>query len=88
MGDQLGASVQDSLKPQVWFIDRQLSYKPVHFITAKTPLTKQSASWIIHTLNGRFTFEGHKEMSDEFDEVSMPSFEDPVEATLYELKWS
>lgn len=88
MGDQITESVLDSLKLQVWFINRQLNYKPVHFITVKTPLTKQSASWIIHNLTGRFTFEGHNEISDEFEEVCMPSFEDPVEATLYELKWS
>lgn len=88
MGDQLAASVQIGLKPQVWFINRQLSYKPVHFVTTKTPLTRQSASWIINNLNGRYTFEGNKELSDDFEERCLPSFEDPVEATLYELTWS
>jgi predicted SpoU family rRNA methylase len=88
MGDHVGPSVQDRLKPHVWFVDRQLGYKPIHFVTVRTPLTNQSAAWIINTLSGRFTFEGHREMADDFEEVCMPSFEDPIEATLYELTWS
>lgn len=88
MGDQLGASVQFDLKPNVWFVNRRLPYKPLHFVTAKTPLTTQSAVWIINTLSGRFTFDGYVELDELLEEVSLPSFEDPVEATLYELKWS
>jgi hypothetical protein len=74
--------------PDIWFINRKLSYKPVHFVTAKTPLKKESAVWVIHTLHGRFTFEGTNEFNEDFEEIVYPSFEDPKEAVLYELKWS
>ena len=88
MGDQVVPSVQFELNPQIWFIDRKMQYKPLHFITVNTPLTAQSALWIIHNLVGRFTFHGNIDMDDDFEECTLPSFEDPVEAVLYELKWS
>lgn len=76
------------IKPEVWFVDRQLDFKPDHFVTAKTPLTAKSAEWILTHLVGRFTFIGFDELDDNFDYVRFPSFEDSAEAVLYELKWS
>lgn len=76
------------LKPEIWFIDRQLDFKPDHFVTATTPLKKESAEWIINTLVGRFTFSGKSHIDEDFETIKLPSFEDPLEATLYELKWS
>lgn len=82
------ASVQLVLKPEVWYINRRMDFKPSHFITVKTPLTKNSAQWILNNLTGRFTFNGNNELNEDLDEVTYPSFEDPAEAILYELKWS
>jgi hypothetical protein len=75
------------IKPEVWYVQRQLDFKPTHFVTAKTPLTDKSAEWIVHNLVGRFVFiEG--ELSDDFEYIRIPAFEDSAEAVLYELKWS
>lgn len=78
----------DELKPEVWYINRQLDFKPDHFVTAKTPLTDKSAEWIINNLVGRFTFVGFDDIDDHFEYIRLPSFEDSAEAVLYELKWS
>lgn len=86
MDDQIDSSVLE-LNPEVWFIERNLNYKPEHFITAKTALTRQSALWIIHNLVGRYSFAGSSDISDDWEEVVFPSFEDSMEAVLYELKW-
>ncbi len=68
-----------------WFVDRKLSYKPKHFITARTPVTTESLSWIAHNLIGRYHLG--TEMED-FQAISVVSFEDHSEAMLYELTWS
>lgn len=76
------------IKPQAWYVNRQLDFKPDHFVTAKTPLTGKSAEWIINNLVGRFTFVGYDDIDDNFEYIRLPSFEDSSEAVLYELKWS
>lgn len=83
-------SVQDvpEIKPEVWFVDRRLPFKPNHFITATTKLTPESARWIIQNLTGRYSFSGYVEIDDLFDMATVPSFEDPGEAVMYELTWS
>lgn len=78
----------NELKPEVWYINRQLSFKPTHFVTARTPLTDKSAEWIINSLVGRFTFVGYDDIDDNLEYIRLPSFEDSAEAVLYELKWS
>ncbi len=84
MSDQ----VTSVLDPQIWFGNRNLSYKPLHFVTAGTPLTTESALWIIHNLSGRYTFSGSMGLNDDLEEVIYPSFEDSSEVVLYELRWS
>lgn len=74
------------IKPQVWFIERQMQFKPLHFVKAATPASNKAIEWIQTSLSGRFYLE--KSIDDLFDEKIYPSFEDPAEATLYELKWS
>lgn len=86
MSDQV-TSVR-SLDPKVWFTKRALEYKPLHFITAKTPLTKDSALWIVHNLTGRYTFAGHMGLNEDLEETIFPSFEELSDAVLYELRWS
>lgn len=98
MGDQVTGSVQDQLdlSPEVWFIDRQLDFTPSYFTVAKTSITDESVAWILSTLKGRFSlqFKHEHDLSDTLLLgdipwlVTVPAFEDPQEALLYELKWS
>lgn len=91
MGDQLGASVQSELviDPVNWYILRELKFKPPHFVTANTPVMDELAlKWIIYNLRGRYTLASEFKMNSSFVQEIYPSFEDPHEALLYELKWS
>lgn len=80
---------EHNVDPAIWFAERQLFYPPVHFVTATTPLTTESKQWVLNNLRGRFSVT---EIYDFFlltnDSLGIISFEDPKEATLYELKWS
>jgi hypothetical protein len=87
MGDDI-IEHQIEIKPNVWFIDRRLPFKPPHFVTANTAITKESAKWIVHTLIGRYTFIEGDTAGNFFEPFVLPSFEDPAEAVMYELKWS
>jgi hypothetical protein len=79
---------QLEITPNVWFIDRRLPFKPPHFVMASTPVTKESAKWIVHNLVGRYTFIASVSVDSFFEPIVLLSFEDPTEALLYELKWS
>lgn len=88
--------MEPKINPQVWFGERFLSFTPVHFCIATTPLTSQSKLWIYNKLSGRFSIVNNTIDSDSLDSLSVfvglvsgrPAFEDPKEATLYELTWS
>jgi hypothetical protein len=84
-----------------WFTDRELDYCPKHFVKSNTVITKESKLWILERLTGRFYIQsqtikmptlnlpaslGRTVYPNFTDEV--PYFEDPSEATLYELTWS
>lgn len=79
-----------------WYSKRELDYCPKHFISANTPITEESKSWILERLQGRFYIQsivGNYE--NKFTNamygshvIEVPVFEDPEEATLYELTWS
>lgn len=79
-----------------WFGERQLSFKPKHFVVAKTPVTEVSKQWIFDKLRGRFCLVTAEEatildMGGPYQMISSetyPAFEDPGEATFYELTWS
>lgn len=74
-----------------WFTERQLQYKPNHFIMAQTPLTKESHLWIYSTLKGRFCLCTSSDIDNDFFDSHtqfFPAFENPHEATFYELTWS
>lgn len=75
------------IDPMQWFVQRELSYKPKHFISTNTPLTPQSKHWIVHTLKGRYFLE-EKSKEDDFLSDIFPSFENSAEAVMYELRWS
>ena len=80
------------LDPMTWFAERELSYKPRHFIVARTPLTSESRKWIHDKLRGRFAVVNVVHNTNLTDDMDMfggyPAFEDPGEATFYELTWS
>jgi hypothetical protein len=101
MDDQLGASVQPelSIDPYIWYTRRKLDFEPTHFTRCKTILHKKSLIWIIENFRGRYfllPYDGILDTDNEFsisftdhDKLNfVPSFEDPQEATFYELKWS
>lgn len=86
-----------TLDPQVWFADRRLTFEPKHFTRAKTKLTAKSLDWITNNLTGRYCIGNFSKFDpvefifsaeSEPLKLSTPSFEDPSEATLYELTWS
>lgn len=84
-----------TLDPRAWFADRKLKFEPRHFTRAKTRLTVESMNWIVNNLSGRYYIGNFGVTEIEYifsssGEItsSIPSFEDPSEATLYELTWS
>jgi hypothetical protein len=78
------------LDPITWFGERELSYTPKHFIVTSQPCTVESKQWVLDKLHGRFSVT-YPTVSTSILELITPSciaFEDPQEATFYELKWS
>lgn len=72
-----------------YFGERELPFSPKHFTTSNTPLTAEAIEWIMEKLSGRYSFIYKKDVSEiMFSERVYPTFEDPKEATLYELTWS
>ena len=81
-----------TIDPLQWFLERQLDFKPKHFVATNTPATKESLNWIVYNLKGRFCiFQRPNEDIDinNFNWVNTyVAFEDPNEAILFELRWS
>ena len=74
-----------------WFMEREVKNFPRHFIVTRTPITQESKQWILETLQGRFCIVSSLEIEDSMMlgfPTEIPAFEDPQEATFYELKWS
>ncbi len=76
-----------------WFGQRQLDFCPKHFVKTNTPLTDERRMWIFEKLQGRFYCQQVDRLDlrmllDDITELSVPFFEDPQEAILYELMWS
>lgn len=72
-----------------WYSDRELDFCPKHFIKTNTILTDQSKNWILEKCVGRFYIQSMNDGENLFfygDTV--PYFEDPQEAVMYELVWS
>lgn len=76
------------VNPLVWFADREMLYPPVHFITATTPVTRESKQWVLDYLTGRFSITPNTTDFFSLENIGTISFEDPKEAMLFELKWS
>lgn len=79
------------INPLQYFVNRELSFVPKHFVITKTVLTNDSYHWILNNLYGRFAIE-IKQTEDLYitfvTNETVPAFEDPQEAVLYELRWS
>lgn len=73
-----------------WYAKRELVFCPKHFVIAQTPLTEESKYWIVNYLNGRYAILPPTDFESIhiFNSLGSVAFEDPKEATLYELKWS
>ena len=77
------------IDPIIWFAERELTYPPVHFVTAQTPLTEKSKQWVLDHLRGRFAITlDSVDFLFNLDSLGFISFEDPKEAMIFELKWS
>lgn len=67
-----------------WFMNRELNFIPNHFIKTHTPTTPESKQWIQEKLRGRYSLTLNFSVFGD----TIPAFEDPQEATFYELTWS
>lgn len=84
-----------SLDPTSWYSNRELEFTPLHFTVASTPITLESKLWILDKLRGRFSIISGSKVDDFASALilvnsvhGVPAFEDPKEASLYELTWS
>ena len=84
--------IEYELDPITWFSERELKYTPRHFVISSTALTQESKDWILKNLRGRFScvhWVNENQPNMLFDSLyGRPAFEDPREATIYELTWS
>lgn len=83
------------LNPYVWFGDREVSPNiPRHFVKAHTPITNESKEWVLTKLSGRYgiaqvdSISHGDDLLSSLDWKSYIFFEDPSEATIYELRWA
>lgn len=72
-----------------WYTERELVYCPPHFIRTNTPASDEAKLWILEKCVGRFSYlrDNNNELWLKLD-FTLPAFEDPKEAILYELTWS
>ena len=80
------------IDPITWYSTRQLELCPKHFVVVSAPLTEDSKQWILDKLRGRFaiinTVTNLSGLTVVDTSRGKVAFEDPTEATLYELTWS
>lgn len=77
------------VNPQQWYGERELSFTPPYFTKATTPVTPESLFWVRNKLTGRYCLVGGVSIDHfVFDPQTYIYFEDPSEATVYELRWA
>ena len=82
------------INPSLWFGEREIkTHVPPHFIKCESPLNEKSKLWVMTKLQGRYsisTDSGNNEgdLIYLFLDQEYIYFEDPAEATFYELRWS
>lgn len=74
----------------VYHMVREVENCPTHFVKATTPITHDGLIWVKNTLKGRYSLVFSEEESTNFIFTQKLNiyFEDPTEATIYELRWS
>jgi hypothetical protein len=76
-----------------WFSNRELNYCPKHFIVVDHIITVESNQWILEKLTGRFCLVEILNYNNlEGDSLTnwigyFPAFENPQEATYFQLIW-
>ena len=76
------------IDPYIWFGKRQVDFCPKHFISASTPLTIDSKQWVLDNLKGRLCIIQTSQLFLIEYYLGNIAFENPTDATFYELKWS
>jgi hypothetical protein len=82
------------LNVYTWFSNRELNYIPAHFVVVDTLITQESKQWILEKLTGRFCLVESPNYTDQESYDSMlqfgyfPAFENPQEATYFQLMWN
>jgi hypothetical protein len=84
------------LNVYTWFSNRELNYCPAHFVVVDTLITQESKQWVLEKLTGRFCLVEFPNYSTIDIENSAspwvfgyyPAFEDPKEATYFQLIWA
>jgi hypothetical protein len=82
-----------SLNLYTWYSEREITFAPVHFTVVKVLITPESKQWIFEKLLGRFCmvespYYGMPSGLAHYDFGYYPAFEDPAEATFFQLIWS
>lgn len=79
----------NNINLMTWYADRELDFCPKHFTKTNTILTDESKLWIYEKCVGRFYVHQMTNQTNLFFYGdSVPYFEDPQEAVMYELVWS
>jgi len=83
------------INPLLWFSEREIkTHVPPHFVKCESLLTEKSKLWVITKLQGRYSISIGSDNNDTntltylFIDEEYIYFEDPAEATFYELRWS
>ena len=81
-----------NVNPLLWFSEREVRITPPHFIKCPTPLTEKSKNWVMTKTQSRYSIVMSNGDSEDpiaiFIDTYYIYFEDPIEATVYELRWS
>jgi|688.fasta_scaffold393818_2 hypothetical protein len=82
------------LNVYTWFSNRELNYIPAHFVVVDTLITQESKQWILEKLTGRFclveipNYTDLNIASNPWAFGYSPAFENPQEATYFQLMWN
>lgn len=77
-----------NIDPYIWFGKREIDFHPKHFVVSDTPLSIESKQWVLDNIKGRYCIVHTTQLFLVDYNLGNISFEDPKDATFYELKWS
>lgn len=70
-----------------WYGQRELKFCPNHFTKTSAIVTDDAYDWILERLSGRFYIKNISHLNMFYNDRQV-YFEDPKEATLFEITWS